>query len=52
MHFDRNTLTNLSVLLAILIGIFVWVMAILLMIEVTKQLLDTLAYIVEIARMS
>ena len=52
MHLDHNTLTNLSVLLAILIGIFVWIMAILLLIEVTKQLLDTLAYIVEIARMS
>jgi len=52
MHLDRNTLTNLSVLVAILVGVFVWVTAILLLIEVTRQLLDTLSYIVELAQLS
>ena len=52
MNLDRNTLTNLSVLAAILVGVFIWVTAILLLIEVTRQLLDTLAYIVEIAQLS
>ena len=52
MHLDRNTLTSLSLLLAIVIGVGVWVIAINLLLEVTNQLLDTLQYIVEIAQMS
>lgn len=52
MHLDRNTITNLSILAAILIGMLVWVVAILLLMEVTQQLLDTLNYVVEIAQMS
>jgi hypothetical protein len=52
MHLDRNTLTNLAVLAAVLIGTFVWIAAILLLIEVTRQLLDTLHYIVDLAQMS
>jgi len=51
MHLDRSTLTNLAVLAAILIGILVWAAAILLLIEVTRQLLDTLHYIVELAQL-
>jgi len=36
----------------ILLAVFCWAMAILLMLEVTRQLLDTLRYIAELAQMS
>jgi len=42
--------TALAALL--LLGIAVWVVALLLLLEVARQLLDTLRFIVEIAQMS
>ena len=52
MHLDKSTLTSLGLFAVLLFGIFVWIVGILLLLEVTRQLLDTLSYVMDIAQMS
>lgn len=52
MHLDKSTLTSLGLFAVLLFGIFVWIVGILLLLEVTRQLLDTLSYVIDIAQMS
>jgi hypothetical protein len=51
MHLEPTTLKTLGMIGVFLAAIFVWVVAILLLIEVTKQLLDTLTYVMKLAQM-
>ena len=51
MHLKPTTLKTLGMILVFLTAIFVWVIAILLLIEVTKQLLDVLSYIMKLAQL-
>ena len=52
MHVDPTTLKTLGMIAVFLAGVFVWCLAILLLIEVTRQLLDVLAYIMKLAQLS
>lgn len=51
MHVDPATLRTLAMVLMFLVGIFVWVVAILLLIDVTRQLLEVLSYIMKLAQL-
>jgi hypothetical protein len=54
-RFDEmlNPKTQKTALAALLlVGIMVWLVALLLLLEVTRQLLDTVRFIVELAQMS
>lgn len=52
MHLDKPTLQNLAMAALFILALVVWVIGILLLMAVTKQLLDTLSYIVELAQLS
>jgi hypothetical protein len=52
MHLDPNTLRNLGLALSLLGALLVWVVALLLLLEVTQKLLDVLHYVVELAQLS
>ena len=51
-HLPKATQRKITLAALILLAVFCWAMAILLLLEVTRQLLDTLRYIVELAQMS
>jgi len=50
MH--RPKAQTIALVAALLVGVAVWVLALLLLLEVTRQLLDTVRFIVELAQMS
>lgn len=52
MHLDKSTLQNLAMAAVFVLALVVWVIAILLLMAVTRQLLETLSYIVELAQLS
>lgn len=52
MHLDPNTMRNLGLVISLLGAIVVWCVALLLLMETTRQLLDVLHYVMEIAQMS
>lgn len=52
MHLDHTTLRHLALLLSLLAAIAVWLLALLLLLETTRQLLEVLSYIVELAQLS
>jgi hypothetical protein len=51
MHLEPTTLKTLGMIAVFLAGIFVWICSVLLLIEVTKQLLDVLSYIMKLAQL-
>jgi hypothetical protein len=51
MHLEPTTLKTLTMILIFLAAIAVWIAALLLLVEVTHQLLDVLAYIMKLAQM-
>ena len=51
MHLEPHTLKMLGMMLVLLAGVVAWVVAILLLIEVTKQYLDVLSYIMKLAQL-
>lgn len=52
MHVDPATIKTLAMILVFLAGVFVWIVSILLLVEVTRQLLDVLSYIMKLAQLS
>ena len=52
MHLDTGTMKHLSIIVMMLAGITVWVVALCLLLAVTRQLLDVLIYIMELAQLS
>jgi hypothetical protein len=51
MHVDPATLRTLAMVLVFLAGVFVWIMSILLLVQVTQQLLDVLSYVMKLAQL-
>jgi hypothetical protein len=51
MHLEPTTLKVLGLILAFIAAVIVWVIALLLLMEVTRQLLDVLAYIMKLAQL-
>lgn len=51
-HLPYATRQKIWMVMLTLLAIATWIVCILLLLEVTKQLLDTLQYIVELAQMS
>jgi len=47
-----STAQKISLAALLLVGVAVWVVALLLLLEVARQLLDTLRFVVELAQMS
>jgi H+/Cl- antiporter ClcA len=52
MHVDPGTMKVLGMIAVFLAGVFAWVVALLMLLEATRQLLDVLRYVVELAQLS
>jgi hypothetical protein len=52
LHVDPNTLKTLTMILVFLAGVLAWVVALLVLIETTRQLLEVLEYIMRLAQLS
>lgn len=52
MHVDPATLRTLAMILIFLAGVLAWVVALLVLMETTRQLLDVLEYIMKLAQLS
>lgn len=51
MH-HKISLREIALVLALLLAIALWILCLILLMEVTKQLLDVLNYVVELAQLS
>lgn len=52
MHFDPQTIKTLAMIGVFLAGVLAWVVTLLVLMEATRQLLDVLRYVVELAQLS